>query len=237
MMAAAEAQATLVSFCDLEGQVWGAAFDGAVVVAFGDRRIAGGPETTTLQTGTDEWKLAGPHGLDLSIAPVPAAEANGPAELCRVHGHAVLDGDRRAVDCRGLRSSGPFPGASKLDSLRGVWGWFDEAQAVAVIAARPAGAAGQETDVVAASLFDAEGPITVQEPRLSTTYGAEGLPERVGLELWIGDGEEQYPRRAAGEALDPGEGLTAGTTGLRILPLRCHSAGLDGPGVYLLARF
>jgi hypothetical protein len=59
----------------------------------------------------------------------------------------------------------------------------------------------------------------------------------MGLELWVGDGDEQFPRRAAGEALGPGEELSAGAMTVRILPLRCHSAGHDGPGVYLLARF
>ena len=35
------------------------------------------------------------------------------------------------------------------------------------------------------------------EPRLSTTYDAEGHQRRAGLELWVGE-DDPLPRRAGG---------------------------------------
>ena len=65
-----------------------------------------------------------------------------------------------------------------------------------------------------------------------------GRPARASLELWIGEGEEQYPRRAAAEARgDAGRASAASASSSQVTPLRCHTAGLDGAGVYLLARF
>jgi hypothetical protein len=236
----ADSALALVSFGDGDGRLWGAALQAGeaavVAVDVGDFRITGGPERTTLSTEAEEWRLTA-QGVELSIAPMAAGSAAATGELCRVEGHVVRDGAEHTIDARGVRSRGPVPDGRELESLRGVWSWFEDAHVLAVIAARPAGAAGQESDRVTATLFEAAEPITVHDPRLSTTYGAHGLPARMGLELWVGDGDEQYPRRAAGEPLGPGEELSNGAMTVRILPLRCHSAGHDGPGVYLLARF
>lgn len=118
-----------------------------------------------------------------------------------------------------------------------MWGWFEDGQALALLAVRPQGRGAQEDERLTATVFDPEGPLSSEEPRLSTTYDSEGLPARAGLELWIGDGEEQYPRRAAAEASGPGARLDVDGVALQARPFRCHSRGLDGPGVYLLARF
>jgi hypothetical protein len=243
MSDADEPELKIVSFSGLDGRLWGAAFDAggtSTVIGVGDELMALAPPATTLAAGSPgEWKLSG-GGLQLSILPRADAAGDGSPgtpERCRVQGHLTIDGAERAIDCPGMRSCGTPLALRQLGSLRGVWGWFDDEQAVGVIAARPSGAAGQESDRLTATLFDAEGRVTVQDPRLSTAYGPDGLPARMGMELWVGDGDEQYPQRAAGEAVASGDELAAGGTTLRILPLRCHSRGLDGPGVYLLARF
>ena len=104
-------------------------------------------------------------------------------------------------------------------------------------ALRPQRARGQEEDRIEATLFDPEGEIAVEDPRLSTTLAAGGRPVRTSLELWIGVGEEQYPRRAAGEALGDGGAAQGEHVNLQVTPLRCHTGGHEGAGVYLLARF
>lgn len=88
---------------------------------------------------------------------------------------------------------------------------------------------------MAATLFDPDGWVPVSDPRLSTTYTDAGDPTRASLELWIVDGENEFARRAAGETSAPPVGAQAGGLELRVAPLRCHSRGLEGAGVYLLA--
>jgi hypothetical protein len=73
------------------------------------------------------------------------------------------------------------------------------------------------------------------DPRLSTTYDGDGDPTRATVELWISDGEREYPRRAAGEAAGPALTLVSDGVTLAVLPLRYHSRGSDGAGIYLLA--
>ncbi len=71
---------------------------------------------------------------------------------------------------------------------------------IAVAAVRPRKASGHANDAVHAALLDpCAGVTAVAEPRLSTTYGGDGTPTRAGLELWLEDENEHYPRRAAGD--------------------------------------
>jgi hypothetical protein len=63
------------------------------------------------------------------------------------------------------------------------------------------------------------------------------LPSRTNLELWVGEGENEFPRRVAGEAAGDGAVLATEETELRVIPLRCHSRGREGTGVYVLATF
>ncbi len=124
----------------------------------------------------------------------------------------------------------------KLESVRGLSGWFGADQGLTLLALRPAGRRGQEDDLIAATVFDPEGWMAVDDPRISTTYRAGDRPARASLELWIGDGDEQFPRRAAAEATGDGAELEHNGLRLQVTPLRCHTLGLDGAGVYLLAH-
>jgi hypothetical protein len=242
MTAAANSKLRIVSFAALDGSVWGAALDaGRPAVAFGTPDAAGGAaDAVRFEQRDGEWELSG-DDWHLLVSPryEPAAgyPRAGDDELCQVRGRLVVGGTEVEVDSPAIRNAGADVDLGQLDSIRGVWGWFEDDQAISLVAARPRGTAGQEGDWVAARLFDTEGLIVVDEPRLSTTYTADGLPSRATLELWVGDGEEQYPRRAAGEALGPGAAVSSDALHLQATPLRCHTRGLDGPGVYLLARF
>ncbi|HEY3726891.1 MAG TPA: hypothetical protein VGL51_06935 [Solirubrobacteraceae bacterium] len=252
MTATSESGVRIVSFGDLGGGPWGTAVDAgqpaAVFGAGSATGAAGGADALRFSSRDGEWELAG-DSLQLVITPAePGGESiaasgsatRGPAavgELCRARGRVVLDGAQTTVDCPATRSDSSVLDRADLDSIRGIWGWFEEQRALALLAFRPRGGSGQEGDRLTATLFDPDQAIDVDEPRLSTTYTADGLPSRASLELWIGEGEEQYPRRAAAESLGTGAGVSAAGLSLYASPLRCHSQGLDGPGVYLLARF
>jgi hypothetical protein len=245
MTSSSESGLRIIAFGDLRDGVWGTVLDaGQPAIVFGTAAGTGsaaGAESVRLSRRDRDWELSG-TGIELFIAPAerdgePTARRAAADELCRVRGKVTVGGSEVRVDCPGTRSYDLEADPGRLDSARGIWGWFDDDQALALLALRPRGAAGQQEDHLAATLFDSDATIIVEEPRLSTTYTSDGLPSRASLELWIGEGEEQYPRRAAAEALGPGASI--GTDGLTVQgsPLRCHSHGSDGPGVYLLARF
>ena len=166
------------------------------------------------------------------VAPFVAGE--GP-ELCQVTGTA----SGRQVQCRGVRVRMGAPRSAKeaLGSARFVAGWFADGSAVGLIAARPRRHDQPDHDAASATLFDPERWLPVTEPRLSTTYDAAEHPARVTLELWVGEGEHEYPRRAAGEASGAPTATAAGGGALQVVPLRCHSRGEEGVGVYVLATF
>ena len=218
-----------VAFGDVETGVWGVAWGG--FVALGDAVL----ETPRIEgAGAEEdWRIAA-GGAELTVRPVgPPSSANGFDQLCRVEGQ--VQGE--PVDCLGRRGSRPEqldPG--RFDSLREVSAWFEPDEGLAVVALRPRQARNHAADLVTATLLEPAGPVVVEDPRLSTTYAADGRPSRMSLELWLGGEQEQYPRRAAGEAFGPDVFGTLPGLELRIQPLRCHSRGRDGTGVYLIAR-
>ena len=100
---------------------------------------------------------------------------------------------------------------------------------------------GQDADVVSAVALEPEGPLAIEDPRLSTTYAGDGRPLRVGLELWVSAGddddeEEQYPRRASGEALGVAATGRLGRFDVLAQFVRWDSRYGDGAGVYVLAQ-
>lgn len=237
----------VLTFGRVDGSLWGAAVGaGAAGLVIGDGGATAAVELAPdgWQVDDQTWRLAG-GGCDLrvqSLAPEPASadasarpEVTGRQELCRVRGVVTHDGAERQIDCVGARTEldGVDPGA--LASLRAVGGWFADDEAIALLALRRARTPGQESDLIAATLFDPDGWVPVSDPRLSTTYTGDGVPTRVNLELWVGDGEHEFPRRAAGEAAAAAAGLRRPGLDVRAVPLRCHSHGREGAGVYLLA--
>jgi hypothetical protein len=251
MTASDSSQLRTLAFGDVDGGIWGAAISGpAPVFAFGDAAGSTASGTAPQATWTADgrgWRLAG-DGFDLHVEPAgedldPSEAADeteavsGFQELCRVQGTVSLSGSECAVDCVGTRCVIEGVDAGSLGSARAVSGWFGEDEAFMLLALRAAGGVGQEEDLVAATLFDPEGWVPVSDPRLSTTYAGSGLPARANLELWIGEGEDEFPRRAAAEASGVGAAAAAGGLELRVIPLRCHSRGREGTGVYVLVNF
>lgn len=249
MTASADRQLRALLFGDIDGGVWGAAVSapepGVILCDAAGASLTCGPEQAAWSAEGRGWRLAG-DGLELHVEPggegsgqsAPAAgeQLGGFQELCRVQGTAPLGGSERRVDCIGTRCVVEGLEAGAVGSVRIVSGWFAADDAFMLLALRSAGEARHADDLVAATLFDPEGWVPVADPRLSTTYSAAGEPTRTNLELWVGEGENEYPRRAAGEATGARASFMAGGLQLHGTSLRCHSRGHDGAGVYLLAE-
>jgi hypothetical protein len=248
-----EGELRAIAFASEDGTSWGAALcDGhRWLLASGPDGAATGPLTVT-EAPDGGWRLADEGGAlsltaladdpptpeaaddgdDPAVPEVPFVPGEGP-ELCRVTGTLAGLG----VDWRGIRvRMAPRPGKDVPGSARLVAGWFADGSAIGLIAARPSKHDRPDQDVASATLFDRERWLPVAEPRLSTTYDGSQIPARVNLELWIGEGEHEYPRRAAGEAVGA-PAAAAGGAALQVTPLRCHSRGEEGVGVYVLATF
>jgi hypothetical protein len=243
-----------VAFGSPDGSVWGAGLDAGVpaLVATG----GGEPVAVALSwdAGSSEWGLRGDR-ISLTVSPTseppPAADGESPAgddappapaeavpppawsgrqELCRVTG--TVDGAE--IDCVGVRTELTQVRPGGLGSVRGFSGWVSDVEAVTLLALRAGSDAHHEHDLVAATVFEPDRWMTSHDPRLSTTYDDDGIPTRATLEMWITQGEREFPRRAAGEAAGPSIAVRGDQMTLRVLPLRCHSRGSDGAGVYLL---
>ena len=236
-----------LAFGEVDGRLWGAAVQADDAgLAFGSADATRTEPTPVWTIDGRAWRLAG-EGFDLHVEPrgeAPAEpdrngdasdEVSGVQELCRVRGRVTLDGVEHAVDCGGTRTEVDGLAPDAIASARVVSGWFGPDEAITVIALRSRHASDHEADLVAATLFDPDGWVPVTDPRLSTTYTDAGDPARTNLELWVSDGENEFPRRAAGEASGRGVTVSAGELALRVAPMRCHTRGLEGAGVYVLA--
>jgi len=199
----------------------------------------------TVDTPHETWRLAfAGEGawFDLAFAAVGApaelggAGTEGYEQLCRVTGTVTAGGASTALDCLGQR--GHEWGVTDwggVELTRTLAVWPDEGgAAIALHAARPAGAEGHDEEGIAAALLGAEAPVPVADPRLSTTYDGEGRQRRAGLELWV-DEEEGPPVRAAGEVLC-GSTLELGALRLDCAFLRWRVDGRAGVGRYDVLR-
>jgi hypothetical protein len=243
-----------LAFGDLDLSVWGAGWfadpaDEALTALGATGRPALLSGTRPSVEATDgEWRLDS-DTASLIIAPAGEAavlhareeEIQGGEQLCRVTGRFAIDGTEHAVNCLGMRTwwAGPLD-LDRYESIRVVASWFAEPdEGLGLIAFRARKARAHDADALAAALIAPDGATAIEDPRLSTTYEAEGWPVRAGLELWPApseNGEQPYPRRASGEATGPRTEATAGRLDLRAEPFRWHSRGRDGAGLYILAR-
>lgn len=203
----------------------------------------------------EPWRLEG-DGVALAFTPTGPSVPGGPTDSawssidqrCQVSGTLALDGGgSREIQCMGSRGSveGRFELAG-IDSFRHTYGWFEGDGGLALLAYRPEKSRGQDSDLVAGAVLEAEPAPRVVDPRLSTTYDAAGAPVRVGLEMWFEheesgedadeEDERQFSRRAAAEAT--GERIDWEVAGFRLQAalLRWHSRGHYGTGVYLLGQ-
>ena len=83
-------------------------------------------------------------------------------------------------------------------------------------------------------MWEPEALLEIADPRLSTTYDADGHTRRAGLELWP-SGEEVWARRGAGEVLC-GSSLELGALQLDCAFFRWHLEGRAGVGRYDILR-
>jgi hypothetical protein len=235
-----------LAFGDLDAGLWGAAWGGAEpFVALGALPAAssalGGLARIDGACATDDWTVSG-QSAELTVSPrsepAPSPEIDGFDQLCRVRGQFVLGGTEHQVDSLGRRGCRPELDLQTFETIRDISAWFEPDEGIALTALRPRGAAGHDHDIVVASLFEAAAAVPVPDPRLSTTYTADGRPLRAGVELWLDtdqDDEQQYPRRAAGEALGASASAVDGLD-VQAHAFRWHSRGRDGAGVYLLVH-
>lgn len=190
----------------------------------------------------DEWQLAG-AGFELTFAPTSEVAELEPLDagirslhqLARVRGTLLVGGEERAVDCAGQRSRrvGALDG-KRFAALRAVSAWFGDEDGLAVLAVRPRRARGHDTELLGGVLFEHGQPVPVAESRLSSTYTADGVTSRVGLELWLGEDDEQYASRAAGEMTGPP--AVSEDPPLRSDLVHWRMRGRQGLGVYELLR-
>jgi hypothetical protein len=179
--------------------------------------LALGALTTTVVTPLREWTVAfdgGESGFALTFTALgtpaeidpaePVARAGGMVgyeQLCRVTGTVRADGTERRVDCHGQRShQWGDPDWDRIEATRNVAAWLDDGTGVSLTAVRPRGARGHDAEAAWGVLLDPTGTLHVDEPRLSTTYDGDGRQRRAGLELWVGE-EDDEALRAAGEVL------------------------------------
>jgi hypothetical protein len=263
----------VVAFGELESRTWGAC---CLVEPGRATRVAlGGASATEVADGVLEagdpdraWSLRGER-LSLEFSPSGVAIGTGLAgqlethdQLCSVTGQLQINGASAELDTRGWRTSVRAEvELGKLESFRWLAGWLAGERGFSLIALRPRRARGHEDDKIAATFIADQPASRIDDPRLSTTYTAEGLPARVGLELWLeaedtaggvrdglADGERgapppdqrdappQYPRRASGVVVSRGPTWDEGNFRLHASLLRWRSHGRVGPGVYLLGR-
>jgi hypothetical protein len=203
------------------------------------------------------WRLqyaADDASLDLDLTAVgaiaaldpehPAARAGGMTgfeQAVRVTGTATVRGTRVNVDGLGQRGhSWGAPDWDRIALARTVGAWLGDDLAVSLTAIRPAGAKHHEDERVAATIIDhdpesdAPRAMPVVDPRLSTTYDADGRQLAAGLELFVD--EDAPPRRAAGEVAC-GTTLDLGRLTLHCAFFRWRMEGRTGIGRYdVLAR-
>jgi hypothetical protein len=167
----------------------------------------------------------------------PVAQAGGMAgyeQLCGVTGTVRVGGARPVeVRCLGQRGHGwGEPDWDRIESARSVSAWPGAGHGFALSSVRPNSAPHGEEPTWAA-LLDEAGTLRVDDPRLSTTYDADGRQRRAGLELWLAG--EAHPLRGSGEVLC-GSTLDLGALRLDCAFFRWRIDGEGGVGRYDVLR-
>lgn len=190
-----------------------------------------------LEAGLPTGRLGGMEGYD---------------QLVRVAGTVTLAGRDRRFTGRGQRGhSWGAPDWDKLSVARTLGVWLEGDAGVTLTAVRPAKASSHADEAVHAVLLapaangegatagggEATGTSTatvVADPRLSTTYDAEGRQRHAGLELYVTE-DADYARRAAGEVAC-GTTLDLGRLRLDCAFFRWRMDGRTGVGRYDVIR-
>lgn len=222
----------LLAFAALDGSSWGVAAGGEQgLVAVAESSEPGPAEVrpgALRRTAAGEWEMRRDGDLLTAVeqpAEVTAESGDGAFRLVRLSG---------AADATGIAHAGRAE--TSADSVRMLFAWFPGDRRVGLLAVRPARSKGQDRDELSvACLGEPEGH-RVFDPRLSSTYGGQGLLRRVGVELWLGESEDAdlHSLRLAGEALGPVARLGLDDVVVQAQPFAGHSRGQSGIGVYVL---
>jgi hypothetical protein len=157
----------------------------------------------------------------------------------------TLDGARLSDT---LTPTAPTPGASSdlplrfelppldthgLDSARFIAVVLEDGDTLILSALRPRGARGQDRDRIDVVLPESRSGLQAFDPRLSTEYNAEGMPQRFGIELWLGEDPDgdQHPWRLAGEARTA---VPLKHESLWAQPMSAHAGERSGSALYVL---
>jgi hypothetical protein len=137
------------------------------------------------------------------LAGADVAESTGISQyeqLCELNGAVSVGGRTHPVRCAGRRvhAWGEFAW-ERVDRWRSFYAASAAGRAISVTAARPVRSAGHGEELRAASLIGEADAEPFESVRISTVWGAEGLPAKAGLELAM-PGDE-IPRRLGGEAI------------------------------------
>ncbi len=245
-----------LAFGEVEVGIWASAWDlgdgrsGFTAVGAGDgAAVFDRPDPIELSDDeAGSWWLAS-DDLELEILPEGEAAtlADGFDQLVRVRGRLRAGGSDYEVDTLGTRASRADIELSRFESIRGVSAWFGPDLGLAVVSARPRGAAGHDHDLITVSLFEQGLPVTIEDPRLSTTYTEGGIPARASVEVWLEPDEseaaatgqeppEPRPRRLAGESIGPVASHSAGGLDVHAALFRWHAQSRQGSGLYVLVR-
>ncbi|MCP9488624.1 MAG: hypothetical protein MSC31_01955 [Solirubrobacteraceae bacterium MAG38_C4-C5] len=209
---------------------------------------------TTVEEPLGAWTLRGEaEGVELDLrftacsaaahleADRPAARAGGLEgyeHLCAVEGVVAVGGKRHELRCLGQRGhSWGAPDWERLSLTRTLTAWVGEDCGLSLVAARPAKARAHADELIDAMLLEGgpDVPATVvDEPRLSTTYDAEGRMRRAGLELYATP-ETEAARRLHGELLC-GTTVDLGRLRLDASFFRWEMDGREGVGRYDIVR-
>lgn len=249
MTGTATSELAVALFADPGSEIWGMVVGGEhphLALSPLDASGPGNPEGVKATSATvaldleddDVWSVSG-DGIELELefadarTQTPARETA--LRLCRLTGAAKVSGTTREIDIPGVLL--PDLPTGQTDSIRMLGSWFPAGHEISLISVRPSGAKGQDQDVMNVAARGEEKEL-IFDPRLSTTYGPDGAPRTAGVELWLGndDDDEQYPRRVS--AVATGATATAAVGGFRIEAhaLHCLSRGEEGSGVYVLMR-
>lgn len=122
----------------------------------------------------------------------------------------------------------------EIDLIRVLTARFEDGRLLGLAALRPAGAQGHGQEAVVSVLVDGEGQASgVDETLLSVEYDRAGLPRRVGLELYRGEGS--IPLRVAGDVTD-GTRMSEGSLERTSASLELRLTGAGGRGRLDLLR-
>lgn len=204
----------------------------------------------TIDEPLERWRLTfegHEQGFDLTFTAIsaPAEIGEGVAraggmhgyeQFCSVEGTVHKDGETHEFGGLGQRGhTWGAPDWSGLELTRSVSAWLGpDHGGLALTTVRPAGSESHAEETVWATLVEGGEPIPVADPRMSTTYDADGRQRRAGVELWVNE-DDGYPYRAAGEILC-GSTLDLGHLRMDLAFIRWHAEGREGVGRYDVLR-